>query len=414
MVQRRIHDYRGPRSSENLNGHLVGVMPPGVYQSFHVRSDGSVSPGVLVTAEGTRIEETEDVSVPQPLADPDNPRIDLVVCVHEYEKTVPAPPALFTTVPGTPAPDPQTPDLPEHAILLATCRMEAGAGEWTDIKRSGPPVRVYNAVQQLDQSWKIVHGVLGALLEQYEPNLGYLGVFAVAPGTYQDGATIDWGSPVLLIGAEGIQQVEDVKTMLNQEEAERQAGDSALNTAKLDKAGGTITGDLAVQGKLTLDADDVEDVAFDAPVSFVHWVQPCEAKPGAWENLGFAWKSVDDALGKTLYVPIRGIIGAELMSVDVGLCNIGAVSLNVILGFSTTVLTNFLGGSIDFGEVTVAVNGGESVVTNVPLVDPQPPHAPLPFSFDLDRPIWLRVKTGGAGILFTGARLNYRRMRVVV
>jgi hypothetical protein len=151
-----------------------------------------------------------------------------------------------------------------------------------------------------------------------------------------------------------------------------------------------------------------------APVSFVHWVQTCEANSGAWETLGFAWKSVDDALGKTLYVPIRGIIGAELVSVDVGLCNIGAVSLNVILGFSTTLLTNFIGGSVDFAEVTVAVNGGESAVTSVPLVDPQPPHAPLPFSLDNSRPIWLRVKTGGAGILFTGARLNYQRKRVAV
>jgi hypothetical protein len=414
MVQKRIHDYRGPRSSENLNGHLVGVMPSGVYQGFHVRSDGNVSPGVLVTAEGIRVEETEDVSVPQPLADPNHPRIDLVVCVHEYEKTVPAPPALFTTVPGTPAEDPDPPDLPEHATLLATCRMEAGAEEWTDIQQAGPPARVYNTVVQPDRSWKIVHGACGALLEQYEPNLGYLGVFAVAPGTYQDGDTIEWGSPVLLLGAQGIQQVEDVKVMLNQEKAARQAGDGALDTAKLDKAGGTITGDLAVQGKLTLDADDVEDVAFDDWVSFVHWVQACEGNSGAWENLGFAWKSVEDVLGKTLYVPIRGIIGAELVSVDVGLCNIGAVSLNVILGFSTTLLTNFIGSSIDFGEVTVAVNGGESVVTNVPLVDPQPPHLEVPFSFDLAHPIWLRVRTGGAGILFTGARLNYRRKRVAV
>jgi hypothetical protein len=254
--------------------------------------------------------------------------------------------------------------------------------------------------------------VLGALLDQYEPNLGYLGVFAVAPGTYQDHDTIDWGPPILLLGAQGVQQVEDVKTMLNEEKAARQAGDSALNTAKLDKAGGTITGDLEVQGKLTLDADGAEDVAFDEPISLVHWVQACEGNSGAWENLGFAWKSVDDAHGKTLYVPIRGIIGAEIVSVDVGLCNIGAVSLNVILGFSTTLLTDFIGGSIDFGEVTVAVNGGQSVIRNLVLVNPPPPHEDLPFAFDLSRPLWL--KTGGTNILFTGARLNYRRKQVVV
>ncbi len=213
---------------------------------------------------------------------------------------------------------------------------------------------------------------------------------------------------------EGIQQVEDVKAKINQEISDRQAGDSALNSAKLDKAGGTISGDLAVQGKLTLDADDVADVAFDDWIAFTHWVQPCEGNSGAWENLGFAWKSVTDALGKTLYVPIRGIIGAELVSVDVGLHNVGAVSTNGILGFSTSDLANFIGGSIDFGEVTIGVNGSESVIRNVVLVDPQPPHQDLPFAFDLARPLWLRLKTGGSNILFTGARLNYRRKRVAV
>ena len=113
-------------------------------------------------------------------------------------------------------------------------------------------------------------------------------------------------------------------------------------------------------------------------------------------------------------MPIRGIVGAELVSVDVGLHNVGAVSLNVILGFSTSDLANFIGGSIDFGEVTVGVNGSESVVTNLVMVDPVEPHGELPFAFDSSRPLWLRIKTGGANILFTGAKLNYRRKRVAV
>ena len=195
---------------------------------------------------------------------------------------------------------------------------------------------------------------------------------------------------------------------------DREAGDTALDNAKLDKAGGTVAGDLEVQGKLTLDADDVADVAFDDWISFVRWAQACEGNSKDWTNLGFAWKSIDDAMGTTLYVPIRGIVGAELVSVDVGLHNVGAVSLNVILGFSTSDLANYIGGSIDFGEVTIGVNGSESVIRNLVLVDPQPPHEDLPFSFDLARPLWLRVKTGGANILFTGARLNYRRKRVAV
>ena len=414
MVQKRIHDYRGPRSSENLNGHLLGVVPPGVYEGFQVASDGSVTPGMLITPEGIRIEETEPISVPQPLADPDNPRIDLVVCVHEYEKTVPAPPALFTTVPGTPAADPLPPDLPDHAVLLAACRMEAGAGEWTDIQQLGYPVRVYNALPQPDHTWKIVLGARGAMMQLFDPNTGTVAVFVVAPGTYEDGATITFGAPVLQFDADGILQVKTVQANLQQEIEDREAADTALDNAKLDKAGGTIAGDLVLEGKLTLDADDVADIAFDDWISFVRWVQACEGNSKDWTNLGFAWKSIDDAMGTTLYVPIRGIVGAELVSVDVGLHNVGAVSLNVILGFSTSDLANFIGGSIDFGEVTVGVNGSESVIRNLVLVDPAPPHDPVPFSFDLSRPLWLRVKTGGANILFTGARLNYRRKRVAV
>ena len=36
------------------------------------------------------------------------------------------------------------------------------------------------------------------------------------------------------------------------------------------------------------------------------------------------------------------------------------------------------------------------------------------FAFDSSRPLWLRIKTGGANILFTGEKLNYRRKRVAV
>jgi len=414
MVQKRIHDYRGPRSSENLNGHLLGVVPPGVYEGFQVNPDGSVSPGMLVTPEGIRIEETEPISAPQPVADPVNPRLDLVVCVHEYEKTVPAPPALFTTVPGTPAADPQPPDIPDHAVLIAACRMEAGADEWTDIQQLGYPVRIYNAVLQPNHTWQIVLGARGAMMELFDPNSGTVAAFVVAPGTHADGETIDWGAPVLEYDADGILQVQTVQGNLDQEIEDREAADTALDNAKLDKAGGTVSGDLFLEGKLTLDADDVNDIAFDDWIEFVRWVQPCQGNSGDWENLGFAWKSIEDALGKTLYVPLPGIIGAELVSVDVGLYNVGGVSYNVVLGFSTADWTDFLATSQDFGEITVGVDGSESVVTNVPLVDPAPPNDPIPFAFDSAHPLWLRVKTGGAGILFTGAKATYRRKRMAV
>jgi hypothetical protein len=413
MVQKRIHDYRGPRSSDNLNGHLLGVIPPGVYEGFQVNPDGSVSPGMLITPEGIRIEETEPFSVPQPLADPVNPRLDLVVCIHEYEKTVPAPPALFTTVPGTPAADPQPPDFPDHAVLLAACRMEAGAGEWTDIQQLGYPVRAYNAVAQPDHTWKIVLGARGAMIQLFDPNTGTVAAFVVAPGTYADGETINWGAPVLEYDADGILQVQSVQANLNQEIEDREAADTALDNAKLDKAGGTIAGDLEVQGKLTLDADDVADVKFDDWISFVRWAQPPSGNSAGWDNLGYTWKSADGLA--TLYVPIHAIVGAELVSVDVGVTSAAVGALSVYFGFTTAdYAASIVSGRVEFGNIMVEVAAGETRVTNVLLVDPDPPGEELPFAFDGQRTLWLRVKAQDAHILFNGAKLNYRRKRVVV
>jgi hypothetical protein len=152
-----------------------------------------------------------------------------------------------------------------------------------------------------------------------------------------------------------------------------------------------------------------------APVSFVHWVQTCEANSGAWENLGFAWKSVTDALGKTLYVPVRGIIGAELVSVDVGVTSGAGATLSVYFGFTTANFAqSIVGGRVDFGDVVIEVAAGKVRVTNLPLVDSEEPHDPRPWPFDETNTLWLRVKAQAAHILFNGAKLNYRRRRVAV
>ena len=413
MVQKRTHDYRGPRSSENLNGHFIGVVPYGIYEGFQVNPDGSVSPGMLITPEGIRIDETEAFSVPQPVADPVNARIDLVVCIHEYEKTVPAPPAVFTTVPGEPAAEPAPPEIPEHAVAVGACRMEAGAAEWSNITSLGYPVRVYNAVPQPDFSWKIVLGARGAMMELFDPNSGTVAAFVVAPGTLADGETIDWGAPVLEYDADGILQVQSVQANLDQEASDREAADNALDNAKLNKAGGTISGDLVLEGKLTLDADDVADIAFDDWVEFTRWVQPCQANSSGWDNLGYTWKSADGMA--TLYVPIHAIVGAELVSIDVGVTSAAVGALSVYFGFTTAdYAASIVSGRVEFGDMMVDVLAGEPRVTNVPLLDPDEPHGELPFAFDLSRTLWLRLKAQDAHILFTGAKLNYRRKRVAV
>ena len=78
MTQTRIHDYRGPRSSEDLNRKLVGLLAPGVYRGFHVGADGAISPGLLLTAGGVTVEEDEGLVVAVPPGDPTHPRVDLI------------------------------------------------------------------------------------------------------------------------------------------------------------------------------------------------------------------------------------------------------------------------------------------------------------------------------------------------
>ena len=298
-------------------------------------------------------------------------------------------------------------------MLIAACRMEAGADEWTDIQQLGYPVRVYNAVLQPNHTWQIVLGARGAMMELFDPNSGTVAAFVVAPGTHADGETINWGAPVLEYDADGILQILGVQANLQQEVEDREAADTALDNAKLDKAGGTIAGDLVLEGKLTLDADDVADVAFDDWVEFTRWVQPCEGNSPGWDNLGYAWKSADGLA--TLYVPIHAIVGAELVSVDVGVTSAATGALNVYFGFTTAdFAASIVTGRVDFGDVMVEVAAGETRVTNVPLLDPEEPHDPLPFAFDGNRTIWLRIKAQDAHVLFTGAKLNYRRKRVAV
>ena len=69
---------------------------------------------------------------------------------------------------------------------------------------------------------------------------------------------------------------------------------------------------------------------------------------------------------------------------------------------------------LELNDLGVAFEGGKiSIGDNILACHPEP-HGELPFAFDSNRPLWLRIKTGGANILFTGAKLNYRRKRVVV
>ena len=167
------------------------------------------------------------------------------------------------------------------------------------------------------------------------------------------------------------------------------------------------------RGGQHLDADDVAVVAFDDWVEFTRWMQPCEGNSAGWDNLGYTWKSADGLAA--LYVPIHAIVCAELVSVDVGVTSAAGATLAVYFGFTTAdYAASIVTGRVDFGDVMIEVPAGETRVTNVPLLDPEEPHDPFPFVFDGSRTLWLRIKAQDAHILFTGAKLNYRRKRVAV
>ena len=142
---------------------LEVLLAPGVYQGFHVTKEGTLAPGVLLTAEGVRIEE----SAAQPLTLTANasalPRRDLVVCEHEYQATLPNPEARFGVVVGAAAADAPLPAIPEHATLIAICHMAAGGTAWDAIEQNAvAPEWLLNAVRDGWQ-YRIIFGGNAAL-----------------------------------------------------------------------------------------------------------------------------------------------------------------------------------------------------------------------------------------------------------
>ena len=94
---------------------------------------------------------------------------------------------------------------------------------------------------------------------------------------------------------------------------------------------------------------------------------------------------------------MHAIVGAELVSVDVGVTSAATGALNVYFGYTPAdYAASIVTERVDFGDVMIEVAAGETRVTNVPLVDPEEPHDPLPFAFDGARTLWLRIKAQDA------------------
>jgi len=369
-----------------------------------VAADGVIAPGVLLTAEGIRIEQDTATSVVVPAGDATHTRFDLIVCNHEYEKTVPAPAATFEVIEGTPAASPAMPEIPEHCTLLAVGVMLATETEWDTVIPAPKVISAVNCYVDADQAWHVRHGDEGAMLMAYEgfnDHGGEFKLFVLEAGTLADDAVITWGDAQLTISAEGIQACVE------------------LQTSKMDKAGGTFDGPVEFDDTATFnDAaifnhEDPTAVAFDDWITFTRHAVPAQANSHKWLNKTYYWESVTDPTGTTLIVPIPAMVGAELVSVDIGLKGHVSIDYECEVGLSKVPFGNML-GTVDFSEETWDLTHNVEVFTNLVVKDPVTPFGALPYAFVDSETLYLRVRTGAAGILFTGARFNYRRKRIAV
>ena len=125
MTQDRIWSFQDPASSRRANDKLARVVDSGVYSGFFpkvsaqtnridlVRGDDPLS--TLVTAEGVKVVETDDLSGIVQFINPSTSgleRFDLVVCEYQFtsDRSIQA---VFKVVQGTFAATGQTPTLPK-------------------------------------------------------------------------------------------------------------------------------------------------------------------------------------------------------------------------------------------------------------------------------------------------------------
>ena len=176
MTQHISFQYRDPEDTELVNRHLEGIIDPGVKQGFEVTlgtgTTISIRPGVLVTNDCCRVEETEQlVDVcdipPNTTADP---RCDLVVCEHRYLRSVEPPVAMYAIVQGEPGEIPILPSVPANCIALAYCYIPASATQYTEIVNFITHLKHNCWWDDADDCWRIRFGSKMALLVSICPN----------------------------------------------------------------------------------------------------------------------------------------------------------------------------------------------------------------------------------------------------
>lgn len=210
MTQKRTHDYRSERTSKGLNDKFIDILPAGIYRGFNVSPAGVMRAGTLLTADGVRIEETENTTLTIPPRVHSNyKRRDLVICRYLYEASYPPPAATYEVITGVEtANNPEYPETPENCLVLAYCEFDPpSTTEWTNVFWNYPPEKLINC-RIGGTTGYMGMGPGKAVRIKADPNTGKI-YFWITAGDVED-TEIDWGDPVATIGASGIEELNDL------------------------------------------------------------------------------------------------------------------------------------------------------------------------------------------------------------
>jgi hypothetical protein len=148
MAQTRYYNFLADDYTGDINRWLLGILQPGVYRGFEfsptnnltltlVHTDTGIvitdpdgvpgdPTGVLLTRHGVVIKEDEAIEIPVN-ATTTHPRIDLIVCTHEYVETEGGAVATYSVIQGVASATPAAPALtfPEKQVTIATLYIPA-------------------------------------------------------------------------------------------------------------------------------------------------------------------------------------------------------------------------------------------------------------------------------------------------
>lgn len=153
MAQKIYFNWEDDDSTKDLNHRTLGISEPGRYRGFDFGSTSGLNltlnhnttgvnvtmfntptqsvekRGVILTKQGVVIHETDDIVLPIAAGHATLPRIDVVICEHEYVEVQGGSTATYYVVQGTPATNPVAPTLtqPQIKTILGQILVPAGA-----------------------------------------------------------------------------------------------------------------------------------------------------------------------------------------------------------------------------------------------------------------------------------------------